>query len=277
MLLSLFLLTSFFAIAQDAKNDVVLKMNGDELVGKVQKIGDEEIEFTYAGESLVYTIKKKDIMKVTFASGRIEVFNRQSPSPETKSPASTTASPKADGLEEHHNKVAILPFRFLRDGQASNEDFDEQVQNECYSMMSKHAGVFTILNPRTTNAMLIKAGINSNTIKGYTMDDLCNILGVEYVVDGLVSMNKTTQTNIQSSSGSSTSKNNDKNNERDRRYNNYSYGTSTQSYKTSITLNISNDKGVSVFSQERTSFWATADAYKSAMEYLLKRTPLYSK
>ena len=262
--LLLAVLTSY---AQQApSNDVIHKLNGEELTGKVMKINDGDVEFTYAGETLVYNIKKADIMKITFSSGRIQVFNKQPQASAEKPQAST-------GLEEHHNKVAILPFAFIRDGQPADDAISEQVQNECFSYMSKHAGVFTILNPRTTNALLIKAGINRQNIKGYTMEDLCGILGVEYVVDGIVNMNKTTQTTYQSASGTSKSKDDDK----DRKVSAYSYGTATQNFQTKLSLAIYNDKGASVYDQDRTSFWNTQDAYKNTLEYLLKRSPLYTK
>lgn len=262
---------------QTAKNDVILKLNGEELAGKVLKINDGDIDFSYAGETLVYNIKKSDIMKITYSSGRIEVFNKQPLPSETKSQPAAASAKDGPGLEDHHNKVAVLPFTFIRDGQAADDAISEQVQNECYSFMSKHAGIFTILPPRTTNALLIKAGVTKETVKGYTMDDLCNILGVEYVVEGIVNMNKTTQTSYQSSSGSTTTKESDKNDKKDKKYNDYSYGTATQNFQTKLTLNMYNDKGSSVYAQDRTSFWNTQDAYKNTLEYLLKRSPLYTK
>ena len=246
-----------------AKNDVVLKLNGDELTGKVLQINDSDIEFAYAGETLVYHIKKSEIMKITYGSGRVEVFNKQ-PQPEQ--------AKVAPGGEDHHNKVAILPFTFLNDGQAMNDAISEQVQNECYAYMSKHAGVLAILDPRNTNVILVRAGITRDNIKGYTMEDLCGMLGVEYLVSGTVSMNKANQTTYQSNSGSSKDKDG-----KDRTYNNSSYGSATQNYQTKLTLGIYNDKGASVYNQERSSFWNTQDAYKLTLEYLLKRSPLYAK
>lgn len=274
----LVLATAFTAWAQPAKNDVILKLNGEELTGKVQKINDSDIEFTYAGETLVYKINKTDILKITYSSGRIEVYNKPPLPSESKSqPASTNTPQNGPGLADHHNKVAILPFSFVRDGQAADETISEQVQNETYTFMSKHAGVYEVLNPRTTNALLIKGGINKESIKGFTMDDICNLLGVEYVVEGTVTMNKTTQTNYQSNSGTATRKDDPKDDKQKKTYNNYSYGTTTQNYSTNLNLNIYNDKGVTVYTQDRTSFWNTQDAYKNTLEYLLKRSPLYTK
>lgn len=266
--LALLLVTLITFAQQPGKNDVILKLDGDELTGKVLKINDGDVEFTYAGETLVYNIKKTDIMKITFGSGRIQVFNK----PQQTAPAqSQQASAPQGNLQDHHNKVAILPFGFIRDGQPADGD---QIQNECYSFMSKHAGVYTILPPRTTNAQLIKAGITRETIKGYTMEDICNVLGVEYVVDGLVTMNKTTQTTTQSNSGAVKSKDDDG---KDRKYNSYSYGTATQNFQTKLSLAIYNDKGTAVYDQDRTAFWNTQDAYSNTLEYLLKRSPLYTK
>lgn len=271
-LLSLLLVTVMAVAQQTGKNDVVLKISGDELTGKVQAINDSAIVFSYAGESLTYTIKKSEILKITYASGRIEVFNKPSTQPAAGGAA---GKPAPSNMEAHHNKVALLPFSFVKDGQSADGTLGDQVQQEAFSFLSKHAGIFTILDPRTTNALLIKAGVNDQTIKGFTMEDLCNILGVEYVISGDVSQNKTTQTVQTNTYGQMKSKDDD--DSKKKTYNSSTYGTATQNYQTSLNLGIYNDKGVTVYSQQRTSFWPTLDAYKNTLEYLLKRTPLYTK
>lgn len=286
-----FLMTiaSLFTLAQQktAKNDVVLKLSGDELVGKVIKISDNDIDFSYAGESLTYTIKKSEVMKITFASGRTEVFSKPAAQPAPATPAETKVQQVSNVQPEaaqssaapassvnHHNRVAILPFAVVMDGQLTANEVGEHVQNDCYAIMSKHAGVYTILNPRTTNALLIKAGVTAENIKGFTMEDLANILGVEYVVDCMVSVNKTSESVSQSNSGELKNKNK---NSSDQKFNTYSYGTATQNYKTNLALSMYDDKGNSVYTQNRNSFWSTQDAYKATLEYLLKRSPLYTK
>ena len=264
----------------DAKTDVILKLNGEELAGKVMEITDDEVKFTYKGESLVYKIKKSDILKITYGSGRIEMYTKP-PLPSEAGSAAPAKSMSGPGLADHHNKVAILPYSFLKDGENASDDFSFKVQSETFAFLSKHAGVMSIVDPRTSNAMLIKAGVNKETIKGYTMEDLCNILGVEYVIDGIVAVNKGNQTNITSGNANTTysSSNNNKNNQykSKEKSSGSAITTSTQNYETSLTLSIYNDKGNSVYSQERRSFWNTQDAYKSTLEYLLKRCPLYSK
>src|SRR6476646_12029352 len=79
---------SFGLYAQTPAHDVITKTNGEELSGKVIEISDNEIKFSYPGETLVYTFKKADIRKITYASGRTETFNN-SVSSETKAGAPT--------------------------------------------------------------------------------------------------------------------------------------------------------------------------------------------
>jgi hypothetical protein len=268
------LLFSINIFAQADKHDVILKLNGDELTGKITEITDTEVKFVYAGESLAYVIKKTDIFKITFASGRIEIINKQSLPSQVSGTQSVSAN---NSTESHHNKVAILPFAFVREGQSTIDELSVKAQTECFSFLSKHAGVFTIIEPRTSNALLIKAGINSDNIKGYTMDELCNLLGVEYVIDGLVTVDRKSTSSTGSSQFKSTPSNSGKPSGSTQKASSFSNSTSMENYQSSLSLSIYNDKGNSVFSQERKSFFTTVDAYKSALEYLLKRSPLYGK
>jgi hypothetical protein len=272
-----FLFLAFFALnvfAQTEKHDVILKLNGDELIGKITEITDTEVKFTYAGETLPYSIKKADILKITFASGRIEIINKQ---PLPSEGSKTTSGATNSSSESHQNKVAILPFAFVREGQSTIDELSVKAQTECFSYLSKHAGVFTIVEPRTSNAQLLKAGVTSENIKGYTMEEICNLLGVEYVVDGLVTVDRKSASSTSSGQYKSTPSNNNKNSGSTQKTSGYSSATTTENYQSSLLLNIYNDKGSSIFSQERKSFYTTVDAYKSALEYLLKRSPLYGK
>ena len=53
--------------------------------------------------------------------------------------------------------------------------------------------------------------------------------------------------------------------------------STTQNYKTTITMSIYNDKGDNIFSKDHESFWETEDAYKITLNFLAKRTPIYTK
>jgi hypothetical protein len=266
----LFLLFSFGTRAQSSgKNDVITKSNGEELSGKVIEINDNDVKFSYTGETLVYTLKKTDIRKITYASGRTETFSATVPA-ETKAGASATASTASaeKPTVDHLNRVAILPFSYVADGQTAADALSEKAQSSCYSFLTKNAGARQILDPRTTNAQLYKAGVHKDNLKGYTMDDLCKILGVEYVVEGVVTVNKSGVTSQQSKT---TDKSNDGSKQTSSR------GTAEQEYETTVLLSIYNDKGSPVFNQDRKSILSGQGAYKNTLEYLLKRSPLYSK
>jgi hypothetical protein len=97
-------------------------------------------------------------------------------------------------------------------------------------------------------------------------------------MEGIVTVNVRNQTNYGSNNYNTTSKNNNKTSTTtDKKTTGSTYSTSQVNYETTLLLNIFNDKGSSTFSQEKKSVWSTQDSYKSALEYLLKRTPVYSK
>ncbi|ACU59548.1 hypothetical protein [Chitinophaga pinensis] len=268
-----FLLVGYFAgFGQTTKkSDVIVRSNGDILNGEVHEITDSTIRFTYSGEKLVYTIKKSDILKITFASGRTEAFNNMAP--QASSTQSAPAPQPQAAMEDTRNKVAILPFSFVKDGQNLAEEVSEEVQNECYAMLGKHAGVHTLMSPRATNVALNKAGINRSNIKNYSMSELCQILGVEYVIDGMISQNRTTQTNYGTTSYSDKSKDDDKKKSGTAS----TYSTNVQNYQTVMDMKIYNEKSEIIYNQNRKAFWQTEDAYKNTLEYLIKRCPLYTK
>lgn len=268
------------------KNDIILKTTGDELIGKVQEISDADIKFSYAGEALVYTIKKSDIAKITFASGRVEMINYPKPGD------SKTETTKQSGIADHHNKIAILPFSYLMNKQDAGTEMTYKVQDAVFSILSEHAGYMTLQSTQTTNSLLLKAGITSDNIRSFTMGEVCDLLGVEYVIQGSIVQDLTSVTNT---GGSNTYSNtqgsvvsSDKQVNKDTKISSTGVGvqqssytsnssTSTQNYTTNVSMKIYTDKGETIFSEDHKSFWGTDGAYKTTLNYLLKRTPLYKK
>jgi len=280
--LLLFLLLGFSVIAQNnsINYDIILKTNGEEMEGNVKAINESDLQFIYKNESIDYTVKKSDIVKITFASGRVQFFNK----------FDEPGNSKNANLEDHHNKVAVLPFGYIKDQREGDHVMSNKIQSETFALLNKHKGGLTYQSTNDTNALLIKAGVTNNNIQGYTMGEICNILGVEYVIQGLVSVEKTSQQNINSYYETTKNKGNNKAHV-DKHGNiigdvfkdgkSQSYGTSistnTQNYATSMTMNVFNDRGANIFSQDHTSFWNTQDAYKITLKYLAKRMPLYKK
>ena len=278
----LLLLFGFSTLAQNESinYDIILKTNGEEMEGNVKTIDSDNIKFIYKNESIEYKVLISNIVKITFASGRIQFFNNFDKNENSKN----------INLEDHHNKVAVLPFGYIKDQNEGSHAMTNKIQNETHSLLNKHRGGLTYQSTNDTNALLIKAGVTNNNIQGYTMGEICNILGVEYVIQGLVSVEKTSQQNINSYYESTKNKGNDKayvdkhgniigdvfKNGKSQSYGT-SISTNTQNYATSMTMNVFNDKGDTIFSQDHTSFWNTQDAYKITLKYLAKRMPLYKK
>jgi TolB-like protein len=272
MLLSLNILAQ---TSPAAKQDVILKLNGDELKGKITQISDGDVHFVYTGETLEYTIKKSDILKITHSSGRVEMINHPAlPSQEQKKDQVTMAASPVD----HHNKIAILPFSYLIDHQPGAEEIGYKAQEDAYAYMVQHSAGYTILDPRTTNALLIKSGVTRDKMRGFTMKEICDILGVEYIVDGTVTQNKGYQTNSSGGSSSTTVKRNG--DDKVKGVNNYdsNYSNSAQRYEVSVSLAIYMDTNASIYNQNHKAFFTnTSGSYNSPLEYLLKRSPLYRK
>ena len=263
------LLMATLTHAQTAKSDIITKMNGEEASGKVTEINESSVKFVHDGESLVYTISKSDIFKITFGSGRTEFFNKQ-----------------ASGSLDHRNKVAILPFSYLIDKQDAGEAMTYQVQNEAYAYLQKNAAGYQVQDPANTNALLAKSGVTAANLRGYTMTELCDVLGVEFIITGSIRQDRTSTNTYQSanssydskskSSGGSTGRGTATGSSSGSTYSG-SYATTSQSYQTNMTMNVFNDSGKNVFSQSHNSFWALADAYVTTLHFLLKKTPFITK
>ncbi len=269
------------------KFDVVIKANGDEMKGKITAVSDNEIKFIYAGETLEYTIKKVDILKVTYSSGRVEYFNRQPLPSEQKSEAASVQPQQANAKPartyeaaagDHRNKVAILPFGYIRDGQSGAKEISIKVQTDAYSFLQKHSAGYTLLDPRTTNALLIKAGVTRDNIEGFTWDEICNILGVEYIVEGTVTIVKGMQSSSTNSSFNANSNNNGKFDNGTTKAYGSSTSTSAQYYETSVVMNVFNDKNENIYTENHKAFLNSTNAqYNTTLQYLLKRIPIYRK
>ncbi|MFC3880038.1 hypothetical protein ACFOSV_07620 [Algoriphagus namhaensis] len=264
--LTLLMLVSVMTFAQEGDFDKVVKVNGEEMIGKVVSIDDTSIQFIYKGESLKYTVAKSEINKIQFSSGRVQFFT-EAPTAET----STTAAQSTAGLQDHHNLVAVLPFDYMNSGGSRDDKMGLKVQSDCYTYLRKKAKLFTIQDPMTTNATLLKNNLTPDNLIGLTPQEMAHLLDVEYVVYGTVVI---TQTGVTSTSSNSYNSKSDGN-----RYSSSNFGSSSSSasFNTNVDLKIYNDQGQNVYSDTHDSFWPSENAYEVTLNYLIKRTPLYSK
>lgn len=274
LLLLLALLFSISTFAQ-TQVDVILKVNGDEMKGKITKITDTDLTFIYSGETLEYTIKKSDILKITHSSGRVEIINQPPlPSDVRKNDQIVMKGTPAD----HHNRIAVLPFHYLMENQPGADEIGLSAQQDTYSFLSQHSAGYTLIDPRTTNALLAKGGVTKENITGFTMNELCNILGVEYIIDGTVKQNKASQTSYSSDNSNTNVKRNG--NDKVTKVNTYgsTYSNAEQRYDVSVSLSIYNDNNANIYSQSHRAFFSNTDGgFGSPLQYLLKRCPLYRK
>lgn len=254
--------------------DVVYKTSGEQMTGKVIKITDTDVSFVYTGEEAEYVINKADIQKIVHASGRVETFTGAASPPSTRhnEPVSMTASPV-----DHHNKIAVLPFVFLIDRQSGAPEMGYKAQDDTYSFLVKHSAGYTVQDTRTTNALLLKAGVTRDKMMGFTMKEICDILGVEYVIDGTITQNKGYAT---TSTGGSTNTaiKRDGDKVKALKTTDVGYTNSVQRYEVAVALNIFMDNNASIYNQQHKAFLTSTDAsYGSPLDYLLKRCPLYRK
>lgn len=254
-------------VAQNTdKYDQVLMLNGDEKIGTVTAVCDNDITFRYKGETLDYKFKKSDIFRIKYASGRTELFSTVNQGAgEDTTKVTTEKNPTVTP-----NSVAIIPFRFVSSNLTGNntEEMGMQVQNDYYEYAKEGGGTYTYQDPMTTNAILRKKGISAETIRSYEADELCAILGVQYVVLGTLERNKTGSSTTANASGSSDKKGNSSGS---------ANSNTSEEFKTTITVSIYNNESKKVFDQKKTSMWSSPTAYKSTLNYLIKRTPLYAK
>lgn len=252
---------SFSVVAQD-KVDHVLMISGETKAGQVVGIAANTIEFIHQGESLKYSLNKADISKIEFASGRIEVYNEM---PDAK---------EAGELLDHHNKVAVLPFIYIRNGeQLKGDAVERKVQGEFFSLMQGHIGILNAQSTQETNAILAKNGINDENFVQYTMPEIANLLGVEYIIQSTLEINEKGTTSYNGSSLFL------KENQAGNKVSGSSFGASSTQvqYQTNLTQILFNDEGESIWTRTKESFWPNQDAYKETLKFLLKRMPIYQK
>lgn len=271
LFLILFISGLSIVTAQD-KPDIVLMLNGQQKEGKVKAINANSIKFVYTGEDLEYEIKKANIHKIEFGSGRVEIINQAAQPTRTNAPMASAA--------ERKNKIAVLPFDFVtNDPSVMPESLGEEEQTHCVESVRKNTSGLTVQDPVITRALLAKNQIDREQLKALTPGEVAKLLGVEYVIYGTTNLeNKGTNTSSSQVTTYKESKDkakNQTNNSGKAITTNSSY--SVTNYNTHIALRIYNDKGQNIYSDSRNSFGTGMDAYKGSINYMIKRTPFGSK
>ena len=182
------------------------------------------------------------------------------------------------------NQIAVLPFDFTSNEPGADiEGMQRRIQSECVSALRSNTSGLTIQDPMTTNALLNKNNLDASNVRTELPADVAKLLGVQYVVYGSAYVRDKGTT----STGSSVTTYNEKE-EKDKEQSKSTTkdkgsavtttsSTTVEQYKTEIELNIYDANGQNQFSQTREPFSADPDSFKSALDYMLKRSPWGSK
>lgn len=273
-ILPLTFLVLFFCISTNVlAQDKVIMLDGEEKTGKVTGIEDDNIKFIHNGEDLEYSLKKIEIEKIIFSSGRTEVINKKQ-APTTKIESNSI---------DRRNKIAILPFEVTtNDPSVDSKSMGSRIQNDCVFIFRENSvSTYEVQDAMTTESLLSQNGIDHTNIRSIPPKKMAELLGVEYVLYGTCDVqNKGAHTY---SSSVTTYKEKEDKNSRD--HDKKTKGTEVTSnnssttieYDTHITLSIFNDEGENVYSENRNPFGSGTDSYSAGIKYLVKRSPFGTK
>lgn len=261
------LLINLFAIAListsafgQSSADTVYMVSGEIKIGSITGLSESTVDFVHKNESLTYHLQKADIHKIIFSSGRMELINSQN------------LGHTPNGAEAK-NLVAILPFVYVRDGvQRPNDVLEQKAQNDLYVFLDGHlGGGLSLQNTSTTTSILRKHNITTQTISKYSTQELCDMLGVSYLIQGNVSI---AQKGANTYNSNSTTINGT-------RKGATAYSSSSSStvieYSTHAELTMLGKDGTMMYNKEKESFFSSDDAYPMTIRALAKHLPYYAK
>ncbi len=258
----------FLSLSAQNATDQILLQNGEVISVHVKKIEPNTITYSYEGEELENVVKKNEIAKITFKSGREQLFNQ-----------SVTKTIKRNDFEYppmKTNQGAVLPFEFVFDGTAAPEEGLEAQEYYYNNLMRKpERNTITYQDAELTLKRLRAAGIHeAQDMRSFEMTEIAKIVGAGILVTGKITVDYRSTTST--SSGSTTTKVDTKK----KKVKSYSsdYSTSTDEFNTKVLFRIYDKNGNKIIDVKRVPFMAsTRNNYITALNYLMKRTPYYQK
>ena len=265
--------TDVSARTSAATTDQLFLTNGEQHSVTVKKVEPTTITYSFAGEELENVVKKENVAKIIFKSGREQVF---SGTPPVASESSVSRSDDYEYPAMEEAKGAILPFEFVFDGAPSLEEGILAQEYYYADVMKKpERNTISYQDPETTLRRLREAGIASpDDLRGYEMAEVARIVGAGVLVTGkiVVKYNKTT-----TRTSESTTVKVDEKKKKGKVYKS-EYNTSTDEFNTRVTFKIYDKDGGLVMNKTRSPFLGTTrESYILTLSYLMKRTPYYQK
>jgi hypothetical protein len=269
-ILSLFI--SISAFAQNAKTDKVYLNNGSVLEVNVKKVTPDNIEYSYPNETARNEEQTQNIRTIVFASGRVQQFNTGN---SDTAPSSAPAAIEYKAIEP--NSLAILPVAFFdKNSGKLYEDHSKLAQSRIYDFFEDDLSKIAPLkmqDTRTTNAALRKANIDYAQLDETPIEDLEKILGSEYLVLSKVTSEVKSKSTLNETTYGGKEK---KGNKETGAVHTTSSVDEEKSYYYVVVLEIykGNQK---IYNETRKPFLNMEDSWKDAMEYMLKRAPIYKR
>jgi len=264
------------------KLDRIIKRDYQIIEGKISKVTETNVEYTYPNETVVNMVDIAHVARIEFASGRVQTFEAAPESAPAPAPAQATAGvPAATAGSQtatiQQNMIAILPVPFIEtDNMASSEEMSKFAQNDMYNkIIAKSANIFplTVQDMRTTNSLLRKAGIDYKNIEDTPIEELIAILGVDHIIAAKVSY--TMKENQSTSTYGSGQTKYDNNKTKGSGYSTTNTNT-LKYYYYHVYLDIYKNN-TKIYTQNRKPTFAVQDSWIDAMAHLLKNTPIYTK
>ena len=268
---TLLLLFSIGISAQTKKLDKIVTKDYQVIEGTISKMSDQSVEYSLPNETLVISIDVSKLARIDFANGRSQTFltneNTQTQSGQIQSPV----------MKE--NTIAVLPVPYVNSDNLSNsEEMSKFAQNDIYNkLIEKSSNIFplTVQDLRTTNSLLHKAGIDYKTIDETPIADLHKILGTDNIIAAKVSYTTSeNQTTTGYSSGNAKVSNNNKKVKANESTVSNTSSTTQYFYHVYFDMYKNNTK---IYTQTREPFFKLKDSWMESVQYLLKRSPIYTK
>lgn len=258
-----------FSIHAQTESDQLFMSNGETFEVNVKKVEPNTITYVFSGEEMENIVKKDEVAKIIFKSGREQVFAE-------RAVVKNLLSVDFEYPSMKENEGAVLPFEFVFDGiQAPEEGIEAQEFYYDNLMRRPERNTINYQDAETTRKRLRAVGIiEALDMRDYEMDEIAKIVGAGILITGKITVDYRSTTST--TSGSSTTRVDTKK----KKVKTYSsdYNTSSDEYDTKVVFRIYDKNGNKVIDETRRPFMAlTRDNYVTALNYLMKRTPYYQK
>ncbi|HRG41178.1 MAG TPA: hypothetical protein PLC27_07235 [Saprospiraceae bacterium] len=254
------LFATILSAQTEIKLDKIVKKDYNVLDVNIKKISDKEVEFSFPNEDILVTLDLAKVAKITFKSGRTEVYNVQ----EQESVTNSNSKAKLIFTTIQPNSIAVLPIPFMNtEKMRTSEEMSKTAQNDLYSkLLEKSSNIYpiTIQDIRITNNLLKKSGIELSDIDQTPIEDLQKILGVDNILACKVNYTMTVSNDVVITGD-------------DDFFSTISVEDKTFDYNIYFDLYKNNTK---TYSKTRKPFFSFQDSWLDAANYLLKRSPIYN-